>query len=46
MYGGGGRGKALAVFPDMAWGNLLQIKAAGKDIQSLHLRGPKSGVGY
>ena len=24
------RGKALAVFPDMARGNLLQIKAAGE----------------
>jgi len=25
-----GRGKALAIFPDMAQGNLLQIKAAGE----------------
>jgi len=28
--GGGVRGKALAVFPDIARGNLQQIKAAGE----------------
>ena len=33
------RGKALAIFPDMARGNLLQIKAAGEGYSKFTLRG-------
>ena len=37
--GGGVRGKALAVFPDIARGNLQQIKAAGEGYSKCTPRG-------